>query len=1393
MPNHTLPLEALEWTIFQKFCTDLLLIESDSVDAREYLKSGSKQGGIDIYVSKNGSEKLTVAQCKKKEYISPKELDEIIDLFLTGKFSYQSNEFILCTSFDFSSKKNHEEKLEQIRNQLRENNIDLKVWDLEGINSHLRTNASQAHIAVVYRYFRHENTLDFYGAAYTSYINTLNLPKRNKYKFEVLNYIARKVEFKSTPEQGELSTLSAYIKSELNKSATPIQILLTAPAGVGKSVELQYISHQLSSDNTDIYPLCMDLRDYNGEELETFLFSSEEKLKNVPNHQLFLILDGLDEVSIDKYVTSTKKINSFLQRKDANILISARSNFIDVGTPSIRNVKVCVLNNLTKADINHHIKNELGEEDDLFKSAVKKYGFDDYLTIPFYLINLIELYKINNRTFSTSRRNLLKDILLKNLAMDKFKYSNEELVDEIFILAKNIAFSISVLGKTVITTKEMQNLGYNKTKIDELDRLSILKKDKSSISDDNWSFQHKNIQEYLTAEVLANSKNIEQVLDILFIDERSKTQVNPRMLNTLSFLISNESLQMEVRGAIIDKLISQDPESLVNFEKDKIPAKLRDELFYKVWEIYKSKGLSLYTANRFKLEDFAEFSAIDKKKTLFLLEELQIGLNMNLIDDALNLIALNPKKYLVKDDIKNKLHSLLYGDLYPTPVKGTILTTLYFCKILTENNFNDYLTSGLDIKNYDIRAPLLKIIRWGNYKEYGTFILDSIEIFETDKQKINNSSVSYYIKNTLCNLKGAGDIIEILKYLVNNPQRIDLYHGSEKIVFENHELNKIFTNAATIANDDTKIAVMVYKLMRKLEHIEHEWPIFNLFISFFHDLGISHIIFEKLQRWTNNVHLSSPFISINNLHYLEDLANEGTDGRQKAINLLNLCFHQNERLFDEIKNKWENIDGFVFPTFQKSKTQQELADEANLKNQKLLVNQNLFLQEVKDIFQVIGKDGVIDWTSLYKKPGIVSYNDSIALTEILRENKKKEIKLKEIIDKYSDKDMWQRFKIKMIISMLNDRNRRTSIDTQLIKYAEGWCLQMLLTLDFHNMFNEKEDGSYTVNSKKNDVIQIYRELRFKIKDELYLKLLVAENYLNHSNKKSLTRVIVDNISSIEELKKTVIWNIRNSKLASTALMNHFQICEELKIKEGLELIYSCIKEKKITKPDFLVELSNIYINLGGDHSDLLETEEISEKLKNGTAGEYDWFLFEKETESDSKWTTALLEALTQKINSFVLHHQIRIINNLILTGNTKGLDLWIEKSIAHNKDILSERRNQLIEKGIRNINAIDAINSLSSGLEKIYKKGLHIGYDHFESIYLAVTNLLGIPTENDSDIFEYLQKKLNELKIHFNNKTIEEDINYQIDRCTDHYFRTKKDGYSFEQVKKLLSDFTTAG
>jgi hypothetical protein len=124
-----LPLGELSWQDFERLILRLVRREDKIVDCSVYGTPGQSQDGIDILAVCSGQPALRVCyQCKKVSGFDAADIVSAVDKFLSGKWSENTDEFVLCISASLENTK-LQDALERQRCRLEERNFTLSVWD----------------------------------------------------------------------------------------------------------------------------------------------------------------------------------------------------------------------------------------------------------------------------------------------------------------------------------------------------------------------------------------------------------------------------------------------------------------------------------------------------------------------------------------------------------------------------------------------------------------------------------------------------------------------------------------------------------------------------------------------------------------------------------------------------------------------------------------------------------------------------------------------------------------------------------------------------------------------------------------------------------------------------------------------------------------------------------------------------------------------------------------------------------------------------------------------------------------------------------------------------------------------------------------------------------------
>ena len=184
----------------------------------------------------------------------------------------------------------------------------------------------------------------------------------------VSDYIPRWVSLYEDTNQSSLLRLMEQEKRLSLRGAVQKhkKILMLCDAGMGKSIELQNLAHELSNRfHTFLYLL----ENYSGQDIQELL---PESYRQLPPNRIALLLDGYDELNSEFAKTFRNKIKQYTQDAPAvNIVISSRSNFC--GNESRNESRtfpgfyVYVLEKLDEADLRKYLKSAgIGSCQDFF-------------------------------------------------------------------------------------------------------------------------------------------------------------------------------------------------------------------------------------------------------------------------------------------------------------------------------------------------------------------------------------------------------------------------------------------------------------------------------------------------------------------------------------------------------------------------------------------------------------------------------------------------------------------------------------------------------------------------------------------------------------------------------------------------------------------------------------------------------------------------------------------------------------------------------------------------------------------------------------------------------------------------------------------------------------------
>ncbi len=552
-------------------------------------------------------------------------------------------------------------------------------------------------------------------------------------------------------------------------------VVVLGGAGSGKSIELLYLAHELQKSDSELIPIYKRFNSYTDENIKEFLPKTWD---DQDPGNLIIFLDGLDEVQPTYFQTAVRKILKFVEDNPLiRIVISCRTNFYELPyenfSGTINEFSVYNLLEISMQEVERYVTTHCQIDGTKFIENVYNYNLTDLVQKPFFLNILIGAYK-RNGDLGNGRSTLMEEALTKYYNNDKehFNTTISSLNKKfIFEYLERIAFVLEILGKNFITDSELAILF---PIADDFERCKYFPAFKRHEEQNNWSFEHNNIQEYLAARVLSG-KSLKEIIDIISTETGNEKKIKPTWLNTLSFFISNNE---GVAQELLDWLIEHDKEIVIKFDIDRLTVNRRIKIFKEVFDFYTKKGIWIHS-NKFSSRELARFGEADQSlEYLLSFLEKDESTRIEIMSSLDILRAFQIKNYAGHiDRIKSALTSILLRDTITNHDVYTILGTIADLKI------EDPLLVNFIIKRFELRHS--QYVRAGLYKLLlGLNLVDDyIDVFvygitlmnsnpkTSDRESFHLADESIYFERGIKEVKSANSLLKLLEELSNNSER----------------------------------------------------------------------------------------------------------------------------------------------------------------------------------------------------------------------------------------------------------------------------------------------------------------------------------------------------------------------------------------------------------------------------------------------------------------------------------------------------------------------------------------------------------------------------------------------------------------------------------------------
>ncbi|MEN2435807.1 hypothetical protein AAH994_10370 [Weeksellaceae bacterium A-14] len=363
----------------------------------------------------------------------------------------------------------------------------------------------------------------------------------------------------------------------LNTSEFGVMVL--GNPGYGKSQELKNFAIKLwetRATNTKI-PKFQNLKNFNTNTSIESLLPKDYKYI----YDLTIIFDGLDEVH--NIIDFTNKLRGFIsenveliKRNRLKFVISCRTSIYNKYVKDLGGFDICFLNEISEGLAIQFLfrKFNLDITTDVRFNFWK---YRDILENPFYLNLLGNHYKSTGKVL-LNKSNLIDKYVENRLEEDeKQKYRNDENYEKTKVIevSKRIAFSMEAMQKTSISKSEISAICdgsiaiYNNPFLQE------------DLNKAQWSFEHKNIQEYFVAKVLS-TLTFDEIINFIRIDENTN-KIHPTWVNVVSFLL-NLDLPKDTFDLIVEWIGNNDIQFVFEADYNRISDVVRVKCLQQLFE-----------------------------------------------------------------------------------------------------------------------------------------------------------------------------------------------------------------------------------------------------------------------------------------------------------------------------------------------------------------------------------------------------------------------------------------------------------------------------------------------------------------------------------------------------------------------------------------------------------------------------------------------------------------------------------------------------------------------------------------------------------------------------------------------------------------------------------------
>ncbi|WP_424963920.1 NACHT domain-containing protein [Ekhidna sp.] len=1171
-------------------------------------------------------------------------------------------------------------------------------------------------------------------------------------------------------DSGELKKYSSLYQCMLKHK----KVVLLGGAGSGKSTELQKLYQEASGETSPFIPILRKLNTYSAnQEIEKFL---PDDWKIVPQKNLLIILDGLDEIQPSEFNTVIRQLNSFIIKySDVSLIVTCRTNFYEIPNSSfggtLSTFEEFYLEDINMADAKYYFESKTEYKSEEFIKSILEGNLVDLIKRPYFLMLLSSIHeKVKNQKLN--RAEIFEEFFNSRIEYDQNHYKTTIEIRsrkrEITEILQRVALSMEIMARNHIPESELLNI-VNSSEFVDLKYCTAF--NKKEFDDEVWEFEHNNIQEYLAAKALMNLE-LDKILRIIAFPT-SYNKLIPTWSNTLAFLFSLLDDESELYQSLLKWFVENEKETIVKFEKEKIPLPIRIQIFQSVFNYYKQHRIWI-NSNKFNYRELAQFGNSNANAD-FLLEEISDKSNgRHTLLNAINLITyleLNAKQQdaLVNIFLNNQI---IKNESDPSYIHSCLIALSKFSPTIGKDVFDDILSIVGNRDNQYIRSGIYSILVNAEFlDQYLEYLFHGVEVKNSktgDRSDVTLFDEGFKLRECIKKVNSYPGIVELSRFSLKNHQ-FDRLYESEKL------FDEIVSNAINTYSYHGEIFDVFYEWYVKGKHRWQPNKLKNV-IRFFEETGTMEKAFLSI--WSSEEGFEYGKITSlvdlfqkDNIQFVVDQYKQEIINPEELKSIINQLFFNKEDLAKKLVKEANSQANFTYqkpePIDWESKREEKRDNDL-----KLLFNKRQFELEVLRVFSEEKKES-FSIEDLYevrrgkRNQWFDDYYSNSALRLLREFAEEGEVNKKDIQSWFTRTDNVEWYSASLIYEQLS-HNNEIVLSSEQKNWIQNWCDRNLHKIDFTSAITVDGD-SVTYSTLALYIWYFNYRLTLNFSNDILLNMLSFDGVAGH-DWIGIEHIV--NRLDFTQVKGRIISNIQKGIADTAVLKNHLYLICQHKVVEAYDYVKKEILNSKRKDYDRR-EILRTYYELTRDIDGLKELLDVSDS-------EIRFELIDHliDANQDEYVEKELLIEIRSDID---ICDKKDASNRLVGLQNIEGLEIYISWIKECSNNTIEEYRAIGLEK-LTNIKAVPLLIDL---LKLSYERNIRIHtFQPLSNYIIDVFGQMAVVSESNlrivkKSIYEFIEK----------NQALNENIRFlrlSVERFESQFYYNKAQNYSISEVKSKL-------